>query len=106
MRKKAEEFRYITSPRWWTKELLVMFVVGLVLATILWLGLWLLSVKPAQAIALQAQKTALEKCLAEKDLCSQVKAKLEADNKVISRRLDEARAGWGRCIRSKSISEN
>ena len=106
MEKKPKEFRYITSAGWWTGELIAMFVVGLTLASMLWLGLWFLHVRPVQAAALQAQKTALEQCLAEKDLCNQVKNKLGAENKEISRRLDEARVGWGRCIRSKSTPDD
>jgi hypothetical protein len=106
MEKRPKDFRYITSAGWWTRELLMMFVVGLVLATMLWLGLWFFHVKPIQAAELQAEKMAVESCLVENSLCDRMKDKLETENKEISRQLDEAHLGWGRCIRSKSTPED
>ncbi len=79
-------------------------ILGFVLATLLWLGLWFFQAKPAQAAALQAQEKELHTCLAEKELCSQRSKKLENENQEISAKLEDALAGWGRCIRSKATA--
>ena len=106
MEKRPKEFNYITSERWWTTELIATFVFGLVLATMLWLGLWFFHLKPIQAAELQAEKMALESCLGENISCNRAKDVFEAENQEINQRLDEARVGWGRCIRSKSTPED
>ena len=105
MDKEARGFRYITSPSWWTGELVLMLVAGFVLATLLWVGLWFLHLKPDQALVLQEQMAAVERCLAEKESWHQEEQRLKAENREISRRLNQARAGWARCIRSKSAPE-
>lgn len=92
--------KYMSSAGW-TAELLVVFVSGFVAATMLWLGLWFLQAKPAHAAALQAKETALQKCAAAKEQCTDLKGKIQGENEEINRKLEEALAGWGRCIRSK-----
>jgi hypothetical protein len=78
-----------------------VFILGFVLATMLWLGLWFFHAKPAQAAALQAHESELHTCLAERELCSQRSKKLESENQEMSTKLEDALAGWGRCIRSR-----
>ncbi len=93
----------------WTAELLVMFVSDFLLATMLCLALWFFQLKPAQAAALrakegalQAKETAFLNCLAEKNQCSELKDKIQAENGEINAKLKEALVGWARCIRSKN----
>ena len=95
---------YFSSGRTWAAELWVMFVLGFVLATLLWLGLWFFETRPAQAAALEAQGSALQNCLAEKQSCSQQREKLESENQEIAKKRDQALAGWGRCIRGESAA--
>src|SRR5947209_112060 len=88
----------------WTAELLVMFVSGFLLATMLWLALWFFQLKPAQAAALRAQESGLQakesalvNCVAAKDQCNELKDKIRAENGEIKAKLKEALLGWGRC---------
>ena len=96
---------YVSSGRVWAAELWVMFLIGFVLATVLWLGLWFFQTRPAQAAAFQAQKSELQNCQAEKQLCSQRKEELEGQNQQVRKKLDEALAGWGRCIRGEKTPQ-
>ncbi len=81
----------------WGVELLIVFVSGFLVATMLWLGLWFFWTKPAQGAALevkeaafQAKESALLNCVAAKNQCDELK---------------EALLGWGRCIRGKNAPE-
>ena len=94
--------KYMNSGGGWVGELFVSFIAGFVLATLLWLGLWLFQARPAQAAALQAQETELHQCLATKELADGLREKVQAENEEISSKLDQALAGWGRCIRSQA----
>ena len=103
----------------WGTELLVMFVFGFLVATILWLGLWFFLARPAEAgelrakeAALQAKEaalgdkeTALLNCVAAKDQRDELRDKLQAENKQIDTKLKEVLKGWGNCIRGKSAPE-
>ncbi|MFQ5662728.1 MAG: hypothetical protein ACE5HL_02730 [Terriglobia bacterium] len=99
------DVKYMSSKPAWAAELLIMFISGFVLASLLWLGLWYFQTKPAHAAALQTKENALLKCIAAKELCNQSRDKLQAENEDISAQLDKARVGWGRCIRSKQEPE-
>ena len=86
----------------WGTELLVMFVFGFLVATILWLGLWFFLARPAEAgelrakeAALQAKESALLNCVAAKDQCDELRDKLQAGNKQIDTKLKEVLKGWG-----------
>ena len=89
----------------WTTELIATFVFGFVLATLLWVGLWFFKTKPGYAATLQARETALRECVAVKNECSDEKNKARAVNESIIRQLEEARLGWGRCLKSKKALE-
>jgi hypothetical protein len=82
-----------------------MFVIGFVLATVLWLGLWFFQTRPAQAAAFEAQKSELQSCLIEKADCSQQRGELQGQNQEVRKKLDEALAGWGRCIRGEKAAQ-
>lgn len=92
--------KYMGSRSGWAAELLIMFVFGFLLATLLWVGLWWFQAKPAHAAALQAHETELNKCLGAKELCDSQRVKILAENQEVNRKLEEALVGWGRCIRS------
>ncbi len=104
---------YSTSSRMgWGAELVVVFVSGFLLATILWLGLWSFWAKPAQSAAgrakeaaLQAKESALLNCLAAKNQCNELRAKIQGENGEINAKLKEALLGWGRCIRTKNAPD-
>lgn len=93
--------RYLNSGAGWTAELLFMFAAGFALATMLWLALWFFRAEPTQAAAIQLKESALQECIATKQVCTESKEKLQTANRDISRQLEEALVGWGRCIRSK-----
>ena len=102
--------RYKNSSRTgWTAELLVMFVSGFLLASMLWLALWFFQLKAAQAAALRAKESALQtkqtallNCVTEKNQCRELKERIQAENGEINAKLNEALLGWGRCIRGKN----
>ena len=96
----------------WGTELLVMFVFGFLVATILWLGLWFFLARPAQAAAvrtkeaaLRDKETALLNCVAAKDQRERLQDSLQSENKQLDGKLNEALKGWGNCIRSKTSPE-
>ena len=96
----------------WDAELLAVFVSGILVATILWLALWFLRARPAQAVALQAKESALQakeaallNCVAAKDQCTELKDKIQTANGEINAKLKETLVGWGRCIRSKNAPD-
>lgn len=86
-------------------ELLVTFVSDFLLATMLWLGLWLFRIKPAHAAALEANQTAWVNCIAGKDEYNNLKDKIQAENKQIDAKLKEVLLGCGRCIRSQKSAD-
>ncbi len=89
----------------WTTELIATFVFGFVLATLLWLGLWFFKTKPDHAAALHARETASRECVAAKNECDGQRDKARAENENIRQQLEEARLGWGRCLKSKKALE-
>ena len=78
-------------------ELPVMFVFGFLVATILWLGLWFLWARPAEAAALRVKDAALQvreaavrdketvllNCVAAKDQRDELRDKLQAENQQL-----------------------
>lgn len=97
--------KYLTSGGAWITELFLVFVLGFLAATVLWLGLWFFQTRPAQAAAVQEKESALEKCLAATELCDQTKAKFRTEKEELDRKLKQALAGWGRCIREGQNTE-
>jgi hypothetical protein len=99
---KGTSYKYIATGDSWRTELLLVFIAGFVLATALWLGLWFVHAKPAQADNLQS-------CLTEKSELTALRAKVATEKEKAAEelaeakdKLDEALVGWGRCIRSQS----
>jgi hypothetical protein len=89
-----------------------MFALGFVLSTLLWLGAWFFYGKPAQASFLEEQETALSKCVEEKELQIELGQRLQTEKEDASRRLEEAkrklqqaRLGWGRCLRNNNAAD-
>ncbi len=96
----------------WRAELVATFIFGFSLATILWLALWLIQLRPARAAAFQekeaalrAKEAALQNCVAAADQCGRLKDSLQAGNKQLDAKLKEALLGWGRCIHNKDVPE-
>ena len=98
-------YKYIGSGNSWGTELFLVFLLGFVLATGLWLGVWYVHAKPTHADSLQS-------CLAEKQELAELRARIEvekqdADQKLgeVNAKLEDALAGWGRCIRSQTPAD-
>jgi len=94
--------KYFSSGDSWGTELFLVFLLGFVLATGLWLGIWFVHARPIQADSLQS-------CVAEKQELAELQAKVKAEKQRAEQQLAEANAkledalaGWGRCIRSQS----
>lgn len=101
----GKSYRYIGSGDSWGTELFLVFILGFVLATALWLGVWFVHAKPTHADSLQS-------CLAEKQELAQLRARVEiekrdSDQKLeeVNAKLEDALAGWGRCIRSQTPAD-
>src|SRR5712692_6950460 len=84
----------------WGVELLIVFVSGFLVATMLWLGLWFFWTKPAQGAALevkeaalQAKESALLNCVAAKNQCDELKDRIQAENQQLDSKLKEAFIG-------------
>lgn len=110
---RPTEHKYMSSGKEWTAELFLMFVCGFALASLFWVAVWFFHSRPAHADALQEQETALEKCTAQTREFDDMRNKILAEKEAVSRRLEEsdrklqeARQGWGRCIRSKRSGDN
>ncbi len=95
----------------WGAELLVAFISGILLATVLWLGLWFFLARPVQAAAVRAKEAAVREkettllsCVAAKDQSNELKDKIQAENKQLDAKLKEVLIGWGRCIKGKNPS--
>jgi hypothetical protein len=98
--------KYFSSGDSWGTELFLVFFLGFVLATGLWLGIWFVHARPIQADSLQS-------CVAEKQELASLRAKVETEKQLADRQLEEvnakledALAGWGRCIKSQNRIDN
>ncbi len=96
----------------WAGELFVMLFSGFVLASMVWLGVWSFLVKPAHTAtlrhaeaALKAKEDALERCVSTNGQLKALNEKMQLEINGINTKLDEALKGWGRCIKSKQVSE-
>jgi len=96
----------------WGVELLVVFIVGFLLSTMLWLGVWFFGARQGQVAAVRAREAAFQEkeaallnCVAAKDQSNELKDKIQAENKLLDAKLKEAQIGWGRCIRGKNVPE-
>jgi len=97
--------RYMTSAKGWTAELTAMFVSGFLLATLIWLGLWFFHSRPSYAATLEAKEAEWHNCVAASTGCRELKDKLQNENDQLSKQLEQARLGWGRCLRGKGTTE-
>jgi len=86
----------------WVTELALMFALGFVLASALWLGLWFYHAQPAQAAAIDQKESVLTACEAERDQFQKQAEEVQFQNEDLEKKLHDARVGWGRCIRSQS----
>jgi C4-dicarboxylate-specific signal transduction histidine kinase len=99
-------YRYLSDNSDWTRELVLAFAGGFLLASFLWIGLWYFQARPTQADALQEKESAvqelenrIEQCLAEKRRAEQAGEHLEAEVAQLDRQLKQAWAAAGRCAR-------
>ena len=72
----------------------------------LWLGVWLVYLRPAHAAELNRTETALAACAADRDDFRAQASELRTQNEQAGAWLRDARLGWGRCIRGKDSAEN
>jgi len=106
VRKMGRSYRYIGNGDSWATELFLVFVLGFVLATGLWLGIWFVHARPIQADSLHS-------CVTEKQELAELRARVEtakqqADRqlKEVNAKLEDALVGWGRCIKSQTRIDN
>ena len=97
-------YNYFESSRQWSRELVVMFTVGFVAATLLWVALWYFQARPAHADILQAQETELQQtqtqlqqCKTEREKLGQTREQLERRVHELDQQLKSARAAHSRC---------
>ncbi len=95
--------RYSRDPRpIWFTELLLVFALGFLLSTALWLGLWYFQARPASAAALDEQETQLAACELERDGLQAQNTAMTEEKEQLDTALRDAKLGWGRCIREKN----
>ena len=90
----------------WTTELIATFVLGFILATLLWVGLWFFKTKPDYATAVHARETALRECVAARKDCDGLRSNAAAENENIRKQLEETKSAWSRCLKSKKELES
>lgn len=97
--------KYSSNPRpVWVTELTLTFFLGFALASGLWLGLWFLQARPAQAAAIDERETELAACQTAREALQTRHEEIAAARQQLDTDLREAKLGWGRCIREKSGS--
>ncbi len=96
-------YHYFESSRQWSRELLAMFIVGFVAATLLWVGVWYLQARPAHADAIQAQETErqqvrsqLQQCTAERDQLRHASDQQQRRVRELDQQLKGAWAAYAR----------
>lgn len=96
----------------WGTELLVVFLGGFLLASLIAMGGWYFVLRPGHEAALRVKEAALKEkevalihCAAAKDQCHEAREKLQAENGEINTKLQDALRGWGRCLRSQGLAE-
>jgi len=95
--------KYSRDPRpVWFTELLLVFALGFLLSTALWLGLWFFQTRPASAAALDEQETRLAACELQRDELQAQYSTVAEENQQLDGELRDAKLGWGRCIREKT----
>ncbi len=98
--------RYSSDPKpFWITELMVVFALGFALASALWLGLWFLQTRPAQAAALDQRDEQLAACQAARDELQAQHEQLVTAKQQLDSELRDAQLGWGRCLRSQRENE-
>ncbi len=96
-------YTYYETSRHWSRELLAMFIVGFVAATLLWVGVWYLQARPAHADAIQAQESErqqaqsqLQQCTAEREQLRQSSEQRERRVRELDQQLKGAWAAYAR----------
>ncbi|HXE74604.1 MAG TPA: hypothetical protein VNN18_03065 [Candidatus Xenobia bacterium] len=82
-------YNYFESSRQWSRELLVLFLLGFVAATLLWVGVWYFQARPAHADIVRAQETELEQTQSRLQQCTAEREKLGENNQQLERRVRE-----------------
>ena len=82
-------YNYFASSGQWSRELLAMFTVGFVAATLLWFGVWYFQARPAHADMLQAQETELQQTQSQLQQCHTERDQLRQTNGQLERRVHE-----------------
>lgn len=96
--------KYLSSGDTWARELFVMFILGVVVSTVFWLGLYVYQARPAQADALQEKtsvvkelETNLQQCSADREKLTQSNTQLDREADELDRQLRQAWTAYGRC---------
>lgn len=97
------QYHYLTTNTW-ARELILVFVAGFVVATLLWFSLYFYQARPAQADALQAQEAEaqqvsarLQRCSAEQNRLEEERQRLESEVEQLDRQLRQSWSAYGRC---------
>src|SRR5574341_393942 len=78
---------YFVSSRQWSRELLMMFAMGFVAATLVWFGVWYFQARPAHADAIQAQETELQQTQKQLQQCQTERDQLRQTHEQLTRRV-------------------
>jgi hypothetical protein len=89
----------------WATELAVVFVMGFLLASAVWLGAWFLYARPVQAAQQSETESALAACQTARDTFELHLQEARAASQQTEVKLRDAMLGWGRCIRGKAEGE-
>lgn len=93
--------KYHDPKPFWATELAVVFFLGFLLASALWLGAWFLYARPVQAAQQNETESALAACQVARDGFQQQLEEARAAREQTEVKLREAQLGWGRCIRKE-----
>ncbi len=97
-------YNYFESSRQWSRELLAVFTVGFVAATLLWFGVWYFQARPAHADAIQAQETELQQTQKQLQQCQTERDQLRQTHEQLTRRVRELdqqlKSAWAAYSRS------
>lgn len=95
--------KYSPDPRpVWATELGLMFGLGFLLASVLWLSLWFFRAQPSQAAVIDEKESELSVCQVERQRFREQAEQAQSDRERVSRQLRDAQIGWGRCLREKN----
>ncbi len=85
----------------WATEMVILFSLGFLTASLLWIGVWFFSLQPQYQAALDEKTAEVAKCATER---SEVEVQLEqvrGAGETSESKLGEITTRLGRCLRDK-----